>query len=425
VATSQEPSFPQPERAPQPAGTPPGLPDLNEGKYPFGVVFSQLELAAYLNTYAVPKGAQPNQGWAEGERGNFGMPVSCALHRFRVSLQQPSSGGLRAINTVGEVAGKLNDRWVIIPDGFSASPTQEPPPTALDPSRSQRFAMQKSEFVFGDGKDGFWGFGTGRTYPMQGGRSRLFAGAVGDIIKGYGRFRDLRGTYVLSGEVNADQGFRGNIQCRIIDPEGRLNATASLPALEPVQIPTGDITYILFHGQKKDSSEQTSYILGPNAQPQGFKLGQELRVFDIDFSAHGRLGLKSNASVGPVVGAMTSQVFLNILAPGAPGTSLAPIPFTSLNQFSFTDSSGKIVGGFVAEGGEGRTFQAVLAGAPGQPALRFGAFQNVVRGTGWLIGAQGLMTDNSIVGVSPHVTMTLYTLCINDPEGKYRVVPST
>ena len=232
-------------------------------------------------------------------------------------------------------------------------------------------------------------------------------------------FGILKGTYVLSGEITTDHGFRGNVQCRVMDPEQRFRAV-DLPPLEPAKLTDIGITYILFHGQKKGPQSQTSYILGPNGLPRGFKLGQELRIFDVDFSASGYGGLQSSARTGSVVGTMTSQVFLNILAPGAPGTSLAPIPFTSLNQFSFTDAAGRAVGSFVAEGGEGRTFQAELAGAPGQPALRFGAFQNAVKGTGSLSGIQGLMTDNSIVGVSPHVTMTLYTLCIVDPAGQHR-----
>ena len=105
---------------------------------------------------------------------------------------------------------------------------------------------------------------------------------------------------------------------------------------------------------------------------------------------------------------MTSQVFLNILSPGAPGNSLAPIPFSSYNEFTFLDDDGNAVGSFVAEGGEGRTFNVQLKGVPGQQALRFGAFQTLGKGTGCFSGVQGLLTDNSIVGVAPHATSTLY-----------------
>jgi hypothetical protein len=33
---------------------------------------------------------------------------------------------------------------------------------------------------------------------------------------------------------------------------------------------------------------------------------------------------------------------------------------------------------------------------------------------------EGLMIDNSVVGVAPHALSTLYILRVNDPDGKYR-----
>ena len=89
-------------------------------------------------------------------------------------------------------------------------------------------------------------------------------------------------------------------------------------------------------------------------------------------------------------------------------------------MFTFTDDAGNSIGSFTAEGGEGRSFNVKLAGAPGQQALRFGAFQTLTNGTGCFEGVRGLFTDNSIVGVAPHVTSTLYTACIYDSEGKFR-----
>ena len=40
-----------------------------------------------------------------------------------------------------------------------------------------------------------------------------------------------------------------------------------------------------------------------------------------------------------------------------------------------------------------------LADAPGQAALRFGGFGPIVKGTGQFEGIEGMMTDNSVVGV--------------------------
>ena len=52
--------------------------------------------------------------------------------------------------------------------------------------------------TFGNGEDGFCGFGTGQTMPITvNGQSQLRAMAVGTIIEGFGKFKDHEeGTYV-------------------------------------------------------------------------------------------------------------------------------------------------------------------------------------------------------------------------------------
>jgi hypothetical protein len=348
------------------------------------------------------------------------MELSEKLCRFDVKLQLPNAeSGVRASNIVGERIGTFKHKWKLIPDDFVASPGVEPPATTLDSARSQRFVMQDGIFTFGDGSDGFQGFGTGRTYWVQAnGRQQLMVAAVGEVIDGYGKFKNLEGSYVLTGEVTEGR-FHGNVQCRVVDEQGKIRTSSALSSIkQSVDTPAG-LTYIQVRGQKRDQNVETSYIFGPNGMPQGFKLWQELRLVQLESVANGRNGLRSSERIGQVVGRMTSQVFLNILNPGAPGTSLAPIGFSSYNQFFFVDDRGETVGSFVAEDGEGRTFNVKLRGAPGQAALRFGAFQTITNGTGCFTGIQGLLTDNSIVGVAPHATSTLYVMCICDPDGKF------
>jgi hypothetical protein len=38
-----------------------------------------------------------------------------------------------------------------------------------------------------------------------------------------------------------------------------------------------------------------------------------------------------------------------------------------------------------------------------------------------LEGTEGLMTDNSVVSFTPHVSASVYVIRVNDPEGRYRV----
>jgi hypothetical protein len=405
-----------------PGSAPPSLPDLNAETYPFKVVQYLIDQGAFINTYAMPDNDRQNSVVTGNSGGVLGMELNANLHRFGVNVHLPETdSGVRASNAVGRAIGRCRHRWLVIPDDFSASPGRDPSPTSLDPSRSQRFVMQDGEFTFGNGSDGFRGFGTGRTYPVNSnGRQHLMAAAVGEVLDGYGRFRDLEGSYVVTGHITQERGFEGNIQCRLIDPRGQIRSESDLGGIDEARELNRNFTYILFRGQKRDSSVQTSYIFGPGGMPQGFQLWQELRIAHLNTTTGGGRGLRSSAGIGQVIGRMTSKVFLNIMNPGAPGTSLAPIPFSSYNEFFFTDDEGNTVGSFVAEQGEGRTFAVKLAGAPGQQALRFGAFQVLTNGTGCFSGVQGLLTDNSIVGVEPHATATLYSICVHDPDGRYR-----
>jgi hypothetical protein len=397
----------------------PSLPNLNAQTYPFNVVQHVIDEAAIINTYAAPDSSRPSYGDGWGNTGGT-IDVNGVLKRFDVNLQLPdSTSGVRVFDVVGEPIGKFKHRWQLIPDDFVASPGVEAPATPLDPSRSQRFVMRDGVFTFGDGNDGFRGFGTGRTYRVQAnGRQQLVVAAVGEVLDGFGKFKNLEGSYVLTGEVTQD-GFCGNVQCRVIDEQGQIRTTSALSPIKQSVDRAAGLTYIQVRGQKRDENVGTSYIFGPNGMPQGFKLWQELRIVQLESDSRGRQGLRSSERLGQVVGRMTSQVFLNILDPGAPGNSLAPIPFNSYNEFFFIDRQGNTVGSFVAENGEGRTFTVKLRGAPGQQALRFGAFQTITNGTGCFSGVQGLLTDNSIVGVAPHATSTLYVMCISDPDGKF------
>ena len=398
------------------------LPDINAETYPFDTVQHLLDQAAYLNLFSVPDRQSSPVAITSTERsgGVIGIRVSEVLHRFEVDVLPPTlEAGLRATNVRGEAIAKFNHRWIIIPDDFRALPDREPPPTPLDPSRSQRFVMLDGVCTFGGGKDGFRGFGTGITYPGEG-NSELLAAAVGDILEGFGKLKGHEGTYTYCGTLSEHRGFTGNLLCRIMDPEGDLRTDGSLPALEAWPDPDPGITYIVLHGRKKDKNQKTTYRFGADGQVNGLNVTQQLRLLNVDSTTKGRGGLKGVKTLGPIIGNMTARIMFNLLNPGAPGTALAPIPFQSYNEYTFFDREGRPLGSFGADGGEGRTFTMKLAGAPGQAALRFGGFGPIVNGTGRFAGIQGLMTDNSVVGIAPHALSTFYVLRIRDPEGKYR-----
>lgn len=378
-----------------------------------------VDQAAHFSMLSIPENNGSNAPiFAEGGSNVVtGMNICEILHRFKIEVQPPTSEKpLRASKFVGEAAGRFTHRWMVIPDNFVAALDQEPPPTALDPSRSQRFVMLDSTCKFGAGHDGFRGFGTGQTFPVTiNGQQQLHAVAIGNVMEGFGKFKDHNaGTYVYCGSLSSEQGFTGNILLRIMDPQGTLHTSASLPPLKPKPDPEPGITYVVFRGEAVPSDSVTPRI-GPGGQLQGLNVEQGLRLLQVDFIAKTHRGLQSSDRVGQVIGRILAQVNFNPTAPG--GTALNPIPFTTFDEFTFLDRQGKTIGSFTGDSSEGRVFNILVGG---QKGIRFGGTGRILSGTGPFEGMEGLLTDNSVVIFTPHVSASVYVLRINDPHGTFR-----
>ena len=408
----------EPKQSPPPPGA--GAPDINAETYPFDVVLQNLDRAAYVHVYSAPAHAKCIH--VDGSAIASGMHMRQSLHRFCTPLQAPPHHPrLSSGNVIGEMLGSLDHRWNFIPDNFHARPGEPAQEVEFAPDRRQRFVMTESSWRFRGGRDGFRGFGSGMTYPCQGeGGPELLAGAVGTIMEGFGRFTGMAGTYTLIGKLCPNNGFMGSILLRVMDPAGVLDARYALPPVQPAHLCEPEITYLIFRGQKKGHQQKTGFLFGPTGDIAGLDVQQQLRLIRID-SACGSGGRPHAASeVGPVIGEMTAHIRFNLTNPGAPGSNEAPIPFQSANTFVFYGCDGRPAGTIESDGGEGRTFRLSLPGAPRQAALRFGAFLPITRGTGWFDGIEGMMTDNSAVGIAPHAIATFYVLRIHDPRGRFR-----
>ena len=228
--------------------------------------------------------------------GVIGIRTNTVLHRFDIDVHLPTlSGGVRATNTVGEPAGRLALRWMLIPYSFLARPDREPPPTLLDPSRSQRFTMQEGTFTFGEGQDGFHSFGTGRTFPMLvGGRAKLVAAAVGNITEGFGKFRGYEGNFTLCGDLTPEQGFVGHIIVRIhgsARQSAHANTAPTSGSRGQSQIP--GTTFLTWVGQKGTGPEQKNrFSFAPDGQVRGVNVATELKRVRVDCTAHGPEGFR-------------------------------------------------------------------------------------------------------------------------------------
>ena len=413
---SNQPASGQPPGGAGAGAAPPGA--AATGAYSPEVLQRLVDQAAYFNAFSIPD-AKRRDIAIRGQGGGgevVGFRVDEDLHRFSVSVGPPTAeGGLRASNAVGESYGKFTHRWMLVPGDFVAAPGREPPPTALDPSRAQRFVMLDGECRFGDG-DGFRGFGAGVTFPVaDGGRSELLAATVGTILEGFGSFKGHEeGTYLHCGSLSAEHGFTGNMLLRVMDTPGTLRTSARLPSLRPQRSPEPDITYNVFRGQAVESDPVTPRV-SPDGQLLGLKVVQGLRLISLNSGAASGGGVRGSARVGQVIGKITAHVNFNPAYPG--GTNLNPIPFTTFDELTFTDGSGRDIGGFTGDSSEGRVFNTRVAG---QPGIRFGGVGQILTGTGPFQGMQGLMTDNSVVVFTPHVSASLYVLRVHDPGGRFR-----
>ena len=398
-----------------------GLPDINAETYPFDVVQQLLNQAAFFNLYSRAAGCDSIRD-RDGATIGFGLVED--LHRFAIDVSTPTDGAaLTASNRIGERLARFEQRWVFIRPAYAARPGAEPPPCPFDPSSIQRFVMLDAEFTL-EGGDRFRGFGTGRTGPSPcGRRDEVLVYAVGTILEGDGRFAGRDGTYTYCGSLSRD-GFRGSLLLRVADPDERFT-TESLSACastRPLDEP--DVSYVFLAGQKESRTSKTGYVRGRGDDIVGLDVEQQLRLLSTDCAEREQGRIHCASSLGPVVGKMTARIGFNLLNPGAPGTQVAPIPFSSYNRYTITDNDGTILGSFDADGNEGRTFTMSLAGAPGQRALRFGGFGPLLNGRGCFEGIAGQMTDNSVVGIAPHAIATSYVLRIFDRSGAYRSDPA-
>ena len=384
-------------------------------KYSPEVLQRVVDQAAYFNALSVSRVKSSSVAIRNQNGDCIGFRVEEDLHRFAVNVQPPTAeGGLKASNAMGESYGKFKHRWLLAADDFVGGPDREPAPTPLDPSRSQRFIMLDGVCKFGDGNDGFRGFGAGVTFPMDSRTgTQVLAVTVGTIVDGFGSFKDhLEGTYVHCGTLSPERGFTGNLLLRVMDHQGTLRTQGSLPSMRGQSLPERDITYIVFRGQAVESDPVTPRI-GQDGQLRGLTVVQGLRLINLMSGLDD--GPRSVARVGQIIGKITAHVDFNPAAPG--GTALNPIPFTTFDELDFVDDAGKSIGGFTADSSEGRVFNIRVAG---QAGIRFGGVGQVLNGTGPFQGMKGLMTDNSVVIFQPHVSASLYVLRLHDPEGRFR-----
>ena len=383
-----------------------------------------VDQSAGFNLFVVPDSTRLD---GTDTNGATAFVATAKVHRFEVVLQPPTVGGVLSTNIFGEAIGTMDIRWFMIPDSFVAHPDRQPPATRLDPTTSQRFAMQETTFRFGDGRDGFKCFGTGRTFPMMvGNHPRVVVSAIGTVMEGFGRFGNHEGNCTICGDLTSN-GFQGNILVRFQDSQSNLRVPGVLSAIQAQSHPDPQVSYFLWAGQKGEEQPglENHFSFAFDGNVRGMNITTQQKILHLDCAASGDFQTSAFLIGNDVIG--TEIGFGRLSVPNASqiGTQLNPTLFEGVAKYTFFDSKGNTVGAVLTSLVEGRRFDMSLPGASAVPALRFGFFGPIIWGSGCFEGVEGIFygASGSVFNPPPatHTVTHFYMMRLNDPTGKFRV----
>jgi hypothetical protein len=397
------PPFASPSFPPAPAASAEDVAALNRA----------LKRAMYAPIFSVPNPERQNTPILASGSPNvmIGVEVNEQLHRLDLRDVVPGASGFAAENRVGEPVASVHIRWMVAPDDFAAAPARVPPPTPLNPTRSQRFVMLDGHLAFQDRTgSGVRAFGAGRTFPsMTPAGPQLQIGAVIDVLEGLGRLRGLAGTIVVNGHIRPPNELALNLMARFMDPSGRLSTSEPIAPVRSTRSVDPGTLFVAFLGE--DDPDRGTQPIFQQGQMLGARVFERLRLVRLEFECSGRR-FSGRVREGDLVGRLSAQLHFNAMDP----RPVFPIQTTE-GEFTFHDVGGQEVGTIRANMVEGRAFRSILPGAP-MPVFRFGGFGPILGGTGAFGGTTGMMSMNSVISVFPRTLSNLYVLRLVDRPGQ-------
>jgi hypothetical protein len=408
------------------AGRPqaPSLPDVNAEVTPFEMVLAMLDQTANFSMFAVPVAGHEdeatltpgNSGDWFGLNGGYGIDLLSDLRRFE-AIVETSASGVSASQQAGQTTGRFHCQCLFTTPDFKWNVHQAPPPVIFDGWRPQRFVMQECEATFGD-KHSCRFYGTGRTFPiMSEGRHILLAAGVANLVSGTGRFEGREGSLIFTGTITPQMGFLGNINLRVRDSQETIVSENELSPIEAIHNPDPDNLFLELRLLKKDKHVRTSFGPPPGGSLVSLITPSVMRGVRYSYVT-GHRGPRSRMEMGQTLGPMSATVFFDLGAP--PGTAEAPVPFTTQELYTFDAPTGERLGTISCGVVEGISFGLKFPQAPQQPGVRFAGFGPITGGTGVFAGAQGILTVNSLIGISPHTLSLMHCLHLVDVNHRYR-----
>lgn len=391
-------------------------------------VTSRLDRVASFNLFSTPDPDRPDvpvflPGASPTPDAMIGFDVAEDTLHFDVRVAPPAPKRVAAVNVLGPLGVRIDAQMRVIPDDFWAGPDLAPPPTRLDPMRSQRFVIANGSFQFVDTQGtGFQGFGSGRTFPNPADPSRIDI-AVSVNLLGLGELQGMQGLGTVNGYITPPAGIDFNVLVRLLDPSGLLLTDRKLPPL--VEKPRTDPpdTFLLFQGEPAPR-QAPEPVSGPGGRLIGLRLRESLHLVHTAFTVERGDGrLRSRTTVGPVAGRVETFLRFDPFDPAFPGTRQTPIPFTTAETtLALCDRDGRTVGTLRPDLVEGRAFTNRLPGFP-SPVYQLGGFGPIQGGTGVFEGVEGTLSLNGALRLAPAAANNFWMVRLADPTGRFRARP--
>ena len=326
--------------------------------------------------------------------GLSGLDVRETLHRLDANTHAPTlDRGLTSANRIGEALATISMRWLLAPDEYEATPSAAPPPTGIQPDRSQRFVMHDGLITFQDrGQGGLRVFGAGRTMPASvNGQPRLFWAGTAVVLEGVGSLRGIRGTLMIGGEITPPSGIALTVVGRF-EAGGPIGVEDTLgPLLDVSGAGAPAVVFTLIGRSAAGGEERLSVARIGNDVPNALHLRSLLRT-------------------GNVIGTARGPIAFD------PAERRCAVPLEGMRRdVVLTDGAGRAIAGVTLEHLEGTSQREADAGAVIDRTVAYGPLAG---GTGALAGVAGVATVDTAVDEAGG-TSSVYVFRVADPDGRF------
>lgn len=393
------------------------LPAGDEVTYSSEATARELGKAAAFMLFSHETVGEPDEvvNWPDGSDQIIGINLAREVRRLEIVMRPAlSKEGPWSATRLGQVVGRLTARFRLAPEDFLAVPGQEPPPTALDPTRPQPFVLLDGQVRLNDRpKTGLRVFAVGTTAPTAAADNQLDLRGVCHVVGESGRLRGRPGVGALTGTLTVPNRVRCAFVVRVPAATGDLITRSALHPVWWTQEEADHRTaFLTLRGEADPDSPRMLIPGGSGGRARGAHMVERLRVTYVAFDlGSDRSGFRARTVLGPVVAQVTHST---VFRPGAGG---APDELEMRDViFTFFAADGGQLGTVRAD----RVTGAVVSGAGlgGADTARQIVGVGPVTAANGPLAAPGTVMVTGALSLFPDAFSTLYVLRLTDPAGR-------